>query len=256
MTGQRETEGKSVRANQQRGLTWNQIDWTKIKTRVEKMQQGIFRDAQHGEIWKVKQKQKLLVRSLPARLWAVHLVTEVNDGRSTPGVDGALYRTSEAKKELVEGLRIAGYKPLPALRGWIPKPDGTLRKLGLPAMRDRVMEMLVYTAMNPEWETRFEPHSFGFRPGRSPIDAVHHIFSSLIHGRDKKLRTYWIFDADISKCFDNISHEYLLKKISGSPFRGMIKAWLKSGVISNVGFEATEKRTPQGGIISRATRCY
>jgi len=250
MTGRRETDAKSARANQQHEVIWDQVDWTKIKACVEKMQQGIFQDTRDGKMWKVKQMQKLLVRSLPARLWAAHLVTEVNDGRSTPGVDGVVYRTADAKKNLVESLRFKGYKPLPALRGWIPKPDGTKRKLGLPTIKDRVMEMLVYMAMSPEWEARFEPHSFGFRPGRSPIDAVHYIFDSLLHRRGKTPHPGWVFDADITKCFDTISHEYLLKKIDGSPFRGIIKNWLKSGVISEVGFEMTEKGTPQGGVIS------
>lgn len=243
-------DAESIRANQQHGVVWNQVDWTKTKSCVEKMQRGIFQDSHDGKMWKVKQKEKLFVRSLPARLWAVHLVTEVNDGRSTPGVDGVVYRTDEAKIKLVESLKFEGYKPLPARRGWIPKPDGTRRKLGLPAICDRAMEMLVYMAMSPEWETRFEPHSFGFRPGRSPIDAVHHMFVSLLHSRGRRPHPGWIFDADITKCFDSISHECLLKKISGSPFQGVIKAWLKSGVISEVGFETTEKGTPQGGVIS------
>jgi RNA-directed DNA polymerase len=237
-------------------LIWSQIDWTKIKARVEKMQRGVFQDTQNGMIWKVKQEQKLMVRSLPTRLWAVHLVTEVNEGRFTPGVDNVVYKTDAAKVKLVESLRFEGYTPFPARRGWIPKPDKTRRKLGLPAIRDRAMEMLVYLAMNPEWEVRFEPHSFGFRPGRSPIDAVHHMFNSLLHSRGRKPHPGWILDADITKCFDNISHEYLLNKIDGSPFQEIIKAWLKSGVISEVGFETTEKGTPQGGVISRATRCY
>ena len=97
MTGQREAGVKPARTNQQRELIWNQVDWTKTKARVEEMQQMIFQDTQNGKMWKVKQEQKLFVRSLPARLWAVHLVTEVNDGRSTPGVDGVVYRTDVAK---------------------------------------------------------------------------------------------------------------------------------------------------------------
>ncbi len=250
MNGRREADAISARTNQHRELIWNQVEWIKIKARVEKMQRDIFQDTRNSAVWKVKQEQKLMVRSLPARLWAVHLVTEVNEGRFTPGVDNVVYNTDEAKVKLVENLRFEGYKPFPARRGWIPKPDKTKRKLGLPAIRDRAMEMLVYLAMSPEWEVRFEPHSFGFRPGRSPIDAVHHMFNSLLHSRGRKPHPGWTFDADISKCFDNISHESLLNKIDGSPFQEIIKAWLKSGVISEVGFEATEKGTPQGGVIS------
>jgi len=79
---------------------------------------------------------------------------------------------------------------------------------------------------------------------------VHYIFDSLLYRRGKIPHPGWVFDADITKCFDSISHEYLLKKIGGSPFQWIIKAWLKSGVISEIGFETTEKGTPQGGVIS------
>ena len=112
------------------------------------------------------------------------------------------------------------------------------------------MQALVVLAMNPEWEAKFEPHSFGFRPGRSAIDAISHISDTLRHRKGRVPHPGWIFDADISKCFDNIDHGAILDKISGNPFRGVIEAWLKSGSISRVGFERAKKGTPQGGVIS------
>lgn len=250
MEGRRETGDEPVRANQQKQLDWASVNWSRVKCDVKKMQQEIFRDAQAGNLREMKQKQKLLVRSLSARLWAVRLVTEINTGRNTPGIDNWLYTTGIEKIALAESLRLKNYKPCPARVVFIPKPSGDRRRLGIPIIRDRAMEALVLQAMNPEWEAKFEPHSFGFRPGRSAIDAVAHIWNMLMHQKGHKPHPGWIFDADISKCFDNIDHDALLAKLNGSPFQGIVKAWLKSGAINNIGFEMTERGTPQGGPIS------
>jgi RNA-directed DNA polymerase len=249
MEGRCETGTKPVRANQ-RTLEWTGIDWNRVKRQVGKMQQEIFRDAQAGNYLAVKQRQKLLARSLSARLLAVRTVTEINSGRNTPGIDGRLCKTAEEKVLLAEGLCLKGYKPLPARVIFIPKPSGDKRRLGIPAVRDRAMQALVLQCMDPEWEAKFEPHSFGFRPGRGTVDAVAHIWHTLIHMKGRKPHPGWILDADISKCFDNISHDALLEKLGSSPFLGVIKAWLKSGAVGRVGFELTEKGTPQGGVIS------
>ncbi len=250
MEGRRETELNFVRTNQLVQIDWNHVNWSKINHQVESIQQKIFRDAQIGNFREVKQHQKLLVRSFFARLWAVKLVTEVNSGRSTSGIDGRLYKTGKEKVDLVESLRLKNYKPNPVKVRWIPKASGGRCKLGIPTIRDRAMQALVLLAMDPEWEAKFEPHSFGFRPGRSAIDAISHIGNTLMHYKGRIHHPGWIFDADISKCFDNIDHDALLAKVDGSPFQRIIEAWLKSGAISQIGFERTEKGTPQGGVIS------
>ena len=234
----------------QRHVDWDQINWSRIKQKVDKFQQNIFRDAQAGNFHKVKQQQKLLVRSLSARLWAVHLTTEKSKGRNTPGIDNRLYKTAEQKEFLVENLSIKNYRPIPTKNIWIPKTDGTRRKLGIPTIKDRTTQSLVLLAMEPEWEAKFEPNSFGFRPGRSAIDAVSHIWYALIHRKDKIPHPGWILDADISKCFDNINHDSLLAKIGDNPFKEIIQKWLNSGTISSIGFERTQRGTPQGGPLS------
>jgi RNA-directed DNA polymerase len=181
----------------------------------------------------------------------VKIVTEINDGRYTPGIDGQIYKKGPEKVSLAESLRTKDYVPKPAKVVWIPKPGSKeRRRLGIPTMRDRVMQMLILLAMNPEWESKFEPNSFGFRPGRSAIDAVHYIVGILRTYKGHKPHPGWILDADISKCFDNIDHDALLKRLETSPFLAIIKAWLKSGAVDRVGFKNTEKGTPQGGIIS------
>ena len=146
---------------------------------------------------------------------------------------------------MAEHLKLKG-KSRPTRRVWIPKPKTEeKRPLGIPTMYDRALQALVKLALEPEWEAKFEPNSYGFRPGRSCHDAIQQIYAEL------KGTTKYILDADIAKCFDKINHEELLKKIDTYPsLRKQIKAWLKSGVMDNGIFEETEAGTPQGGVIS------
>jgi RNA-directed DNA polymerase len=99
--------------------------------------------------------------------------------------------------------------------------------------------------MEPEWEAKFEPNSYGFRPGRSSHDAIEAIFNQIKH------KPKYVLDADIAKCFDKINHAKLLEKINTYPtLKRIIKQWLKAGVIDNNVFSKTEAGTPQGGVIS------
>jgi len=240
----------TVQAGQREPIEWSKIRWTEIGRKVEKIQRDIFQETRAGNFLNVSRAQKLLAKSLPARLMAVRRATEQNEGRYTPGADGITYTKDREKTKLAEELRIRDWKPDPVKIAWIPKPSGDLRKLGIPTVRDRAMQALVFLAMEPEWEARFEPNSFGFRPGRSPIDAVHYIAQALMHYNGRAMHPGWVLDADITKCFDMINHDALIAKIKGSPFQDLIRRWLKCGAISKVGFERTEKGTPQGGIIS------
>jgi RNA-directed DNA polymerase len=105
---------------------------------------------------------------------------------------------------------------------------------------------LVQLALEPEWEARFEPNSYGFRPGRSVHDAIGAIFIAI-----EKLPKY-VLDADIAKCFDRIDQEALLRKIKTFPtLNRLIQRWLKAGVLDNGVFVETESGTPQGGVCAR-----
>jgi len=110
MEGRRKTEN-SVRTNQQVQIEWDQVNWSKVKHQVEKIQQKIFREAQAGNFMKVKRYQKLLARSFSARLLAVRLITEENRGKNTPGLDGYLCKTAKEKMYLAEGLKFKNYHP-------------------------------------------------------------------------------------------------------------------------------------------------
>jgi len=241
---------ESIEQNKRHMTDWDSIQWNIPKRYVRRLQERIFRATSDKDWARVKNLQKLLVRSHSARLLAVRRVTQENKGKYTPGIDGQICATSKARAELVEDVRqtnIFNYKCKPLRRVYIPKSSGDKRPLGIPTVKDRVMQMLVKLVMEPEWEARFEPHSYGFRPGRQCIDAIRQIWISIkIHGTQK--RSAWILDADISGCFDNINHDALLKRIP--VFRETVRRWLESGIVEFGKYYQTKSGTPQGRIIS------
>ncbi|MGH3500890.1 MAG: reverse transcriptase/maturase family protein [Nocardioidaceae bacterium] len=109
----------------------------------------------------------------------------------------------------------------------------------------------VANALEPEWEARFEPRSYGFRPGRGCHDAIESIYWTL-KGRLSKRQ--WVLDADLSAAFDRIDHQRLLAHLGSFPGRGMIAGWLAAGVIEQGRFAPTEEGTPQGGVVTPPTQ--
>ncbi len=226
-------------------VEWNQINWRKLERLVHKLQKRIYQASSRDDVKALRRLQKTLMKSWAARMLAVRKVTQDNTGKKTAGVDGVKSLSPGARLRLVTKLKL-GMKVKPTRRVWIPKP-GTdeKRPLGIPTINDRALQALVKLALEPEWEARFEPNSFGFRPGRSCHDAIEAIFDSI----NKKPK--YVLDADITKCFDNISHEALLRKLNTFPtMMKQIKSWLKAGVIDGKQFLITSEGTPQGGIIS------
>ena len=112
---------------------------------------------------------------------------------------------------------------------------------------DRVHQARVVNALEPEWEARFEPRSYGFRPGRGCHDAIQAIFQ-VAKGRSPRRR--WVLDADLAGAFDRIAHDHILTMLGTFPARGMIRQWLKAGVVENGRLSRTEEGTPQGGVVS------
>jgi len=226
-------------------VEWNQVNWRKLERKVYKLQKRIFRASSRGDVKALRRLQKTLMKSWSARTLAVRRVTQDNTGKKTAGVDGIKSLSPAARLKLVDNLKL-GTKVSPTRRVWIPKP-GTEEKrpLGIPTMKDRALQALVKLALEPEWEARFEPNSYGFRPGRSCQDAIEAIFSAI------RLKPKYVLDADIAKCFDRIDQEALLKKLNTSPtIRRQVRAWLKAGVMDGKRLFPTSEGTPQGGVIS------
>lgn len=246
--------GKLIDANgTQASLDWSQIDWQKVEKTVLRLQQRIFMAKVKGDVKGMESLQRLLASSRAAKLLAIRKVGQENSGRKTPGIDGVVSNSDTHRERLLkDGLSLKDYVPLPVRRVFIPKANGKMRPLGIPTMKDRVLQCLVKLALEPEWEAVFEPRSFGFRPGRSVQDAV----AAVKHGlggegsghQHTNARCCWILDADIKSFFDEIDHEVILSRTP--VFRRVIKGWLEAGSFTGEVFNPSEMGTPQGGVIS------
>lgn len=228
------------------------IRWRDAEDNVVRLGQRIFKATQAGDFKKIRSLQKLLLRSLSNTLISVRQVAQRNKGRVTPGIDGEVALTLPAVAKLATDVHRTrtSWRPLPVKRVYIPKARNKtkLRPLGIPVLMDRCHQARVRHVLEPEWEARFEPRSYGFRPGRSCQDATEAIFNTL---RGKTAKRLWILDADLEAAFDRIDHDHLLGRLGSFPARGLIRGWLKAGVFEKgKGFAPTERGSPQGGVIS------
>ncbi len=226
---------------------WNAIDWRKANRMVRNLRRRIYRATAEGDLRKVRSLQKLMLRSYANDVVGVRRVAQQNTGASTPGVDHVLAKTPATRGRLVDALRTDHkVKASPVRRIYIPKANGKQRPLGIPTMLDRAAQAVVKNTLEPEWEARFEPNSYGFRPGRSAQDAMQKIYQNTHSGCQKQ----WVVDADIKGCFDNIDHDKLLKALGTFPATREVQAWLKAGYMEDGMWQPTDTGTPQGGVIS------
>ena len=228
---------------------WDMIGWREHEGQVRRLRQRIFKAAQEQDWPKVRNLQKLMLRSWSNTLVSVRDVTQRNAGRKTAGVDGEVALTAPNRAQVAARVHqgIRSWDPLPVKRVYIPKANGKQRALGIPVITDRCHQARVKNALEPEWEARFEPKSYGFRPGRGCHDAIEALHTTL-KGTNKRV---WILDADLAAAFDKIGHSRLLGALGSFPARDMIAGWLKAGVFeTGKGFAPTEEGTPQGGVIS------
>jgi RNA-directed DNA polymerase len=230
-------------------LDWDVVDWRQVEEDVRRLRQRIFAASKAGDLKKVRNLQKLTLRSRANALLSVRRVTELNAGRLTAGVDGRVVVGSQSKAEWADWVqnRSRSWTPKPVRRVYVPKANGKQRPIGIPVIGDRILQALASGALEPEWEARFESKSYGFRPGRGCLDAIEAIFNT-VHGRNPQRR--WILDADLAAAFDRLDHNHILKQIGGFPARGLVERWLKAGVVEQEWFTPTEEGSPQGGVIS------
>ncbi len=200
-----------------------------------------------------------LYRIICQEEWISTAITRVlaNKGARTAGIDGVTRKTLRTKatgavflQEVREELREQRFQPEPVRRVFIPKAQGKVRPLGIPTLKDRVVQMLVKMALEPIWESDFLACSNGFRPGRRTMDCIARL-DSYINNQSKY---YWIIEGDIKGAFDNIHHGILLKvlaeRIADARLLDLVDRFLKAGVMEGTLFRRSEVGTPQGGICS------
>jgi group II intron reverse transcriptase/maturase len=188
------------------------------------------------------------------RLALVKAFGKVRRASGAPGTDGQTIsdfqlRMAEELDRLVNELRTKTYRPQPVLRVTIPKPGGGERHLGIPAVRDRVVQQALLDILQPIFDPDFHPSSYGYRPGRSCQMAVAKATLFI-----RQYRRKWVVDMDLSKCFDRLDHVLIIASISrrvkdGSILK-LVEMFLKGGVMIDHVVEATEIGSPQGGVIS------
>lgn len=229
---------------------FDSVPWIRLDQYVRRLQKRIYRAESLGQLRKVKSLQRLLMRSQAALLLSIRQVTQINKGKRTAGIDGFTATSNRERTRLYNKMKnynVFTHCPTPTSRKYIPKGKGDkLRPLGIPTVKDRVYQNIVKLALEPQWEVRFESISYGFRPKRSCHDAVTAIFMK-IHAKSKK---NWIFEGDFKGCFNNLNHDYIMRKIRDFPAKETVQKWLKAGFIDNDVFNTTEFGTPQGGIVS------
>jgi RNA-directed DNA polymerase len=224
-------------------VSWSSINWKTIERDVKSLQTRIVKAVIAKHFNKAKALVHLITHSFYGKLLAILRVT-TNKGSRTCGVDNVLWDTNLSKQQAVEQLSIKGYKSKPLKRKTILKKNGKPRHLGIPTMRDRAMQALFKLALEPIAETTADPNSYGFRPKRSCADAIEQCHNALC----KRNSAEWIYEADITGCFDNIAHQWILQHIPLN--KKVLQQWLKAGYIDRKTWYPTESGTPQGGIIS------
>jgi len=176
-------------------------------------------------------------------------------GSSTAGIDGTTRDIFKKDYEqeiqmLVESLKKKTYQPQPVRRAYIPKANGKKRPLGIPVLRDRIVQEALRAILDPIYETDFQPYSFGFRKGRCTMDAIAVIMSLT----GLKAKYYYVIEGDIKSYFDTVHHRKLLsilkQRIADQDLLDLILKFLKAGVMEDGLFARTETGVPQGGVIS------
>ncbi|MGF1938115.1 MAG: group II intron reverse transcriptase/maturase [Nostoc sp. ChiQUE02] len=236
-----------IRHSYKTSESWRVLPWKKFRRNLFRLQKRVYKAVQVGDKRKARLLQKLILKSTSARFLAIRLVSQLNAGKKTAGIDGKKSLSFEERFNLEELLKMnsgnwkhQGLREIP-----IPKKDGTTRMLKIPTIADRAWQCLAKYALEPAHEATFHARSYGFRTGRSAHDAQIYIFNNLCfqsNGIEKR-----VIELDIEKCFDRINHSAIMDElIAPKGLKLGIFRCLKAGVNP----EFPEQGTPQGGVVS------
>lgn len=222
---------------------------------VERLQKHLFKAISEGKLRKQIRLSMLLKKSFFNKILALWKVAQINTGKKTAGIDGKKIKLSDTQAiskimdKLTRDLKYGKWQPLPAKRVMIPKPDGTERPLGIPTQYDRVVQYILNSVLDVTVEHQIFSHkcgSYGFRKYHSSADAICNLS---IYARPGKHAI--AIEADISKCFDKINHQYILELIKDMPaIKDEVDRLLKAGYMHKGCKNETSEGTPQGGVIS------
>jgi RNA-directed DNA polymerase len=227
-------------------VDWHAIDWKHVYRTVKNLRPRIVRASREGDRKHVSSLQRLMLKRRANALARVRRVTQVNHGKSAPGIDHVVVTTSKERGPLGRQLSaLALPRVHPVRRVYIPKRQGT-RPLGIPTLVDRGGQALVNNALEPCWEARFEGISAGFRPGRGCHDAIENVFRL---ARPNTTRP-WVLAADIEGACEHLGQTALVQAIGNFPARELIEQWLKAGYVEDEMRHPTEAGVPQGGVVS------
>src|SRR4051812_2600634 len=197
-------------------VDWDAVQWRAVEDDVRRLRQRIFTATQAGDFKRVRNLQRLMLRSRANALVSVRRGTEINAGRKTAGVDGRLVVDDQDKAAMAAWLQrdAAAWKPRPVRRVFIPKAGGKQRGLGIPVIADRALQALTVGALEPEWEARFESRSYGFRPGRGCHDAIQAVF---LTARGARCQRRGVLDAGFGAAVGKPYHDHLLGVVGAFP---------------------------------------
>jgi retron-type reverse transcriptase len=241
--GRDSTKGKSLQQNTCQTQSWESVP--KALAAIRKA---------------AKADKKMRFTALFHHVYNVDALREAFLGlkrRAAPGVDGETWQSYEEKLDeylidLSERLKRGAFRAKPVKRVFIPKPDGNQRPLGIPALEDKIVQKAMVEVLNAIYESDFLGFSYGFRPGKSPHNALDALYVGLM-----KRKVNWVLDADIRDFFNAIDHDWMIKfiehRIADRRIVRLIQKWLKAGVLEDGIRTRSELGTPQGGNITPPT---